>query len=348
MDPNALEEALESFRRVIEYEASIGKDRYTDEAKEQLPYVGQLYAQQGINASQQKNWKEAYENFMTTYDVKKNMANQTDTTMLYNAALMAQNAEMYDEALDIIDQLMDMNYKGVVYKAKNVETGEYQEFGTKGQMDLMVKAGQYSDPLVEGDIRPDLYVAAANLSLMKGDTVAYDEMVQKGRTKYPENEALLRAELQKFLETEQYDKALSNLNQAIEKNPDDKLFHYIKGYILQTSMDSLSAAREAYERAAEIDPEYVEPLYMLGLTYIDRANKLAEEMNALPLDANEKYKKMQKEQKEAFESALPYFKQAREADPTDLDTLNALKEVYYKLKMVDKAQEVQAQIDALG
>jgi len=71
-------------------------------------------------------------------------------------------------------------------------------------------------------------------------------------------------------------------------------------------------------------------------------------MNALPLNANTKYKELKAKQEQAFKDALPYFEKAQEISPDDVDTLHALKEVYYKLKMVEKAQSVQAKLDQLG
>src|SRR5690606_38338990 len=106
----------------------------------------------------------------------------------------------------------EMDYRGVQYKATNTASGEPIEFGSQKQLDLSVQSGVAKDPVVEGDVRPDLYITAANLSKKEGDTAAYDNWVEKGRAMFPENEALLRAELQTFLEKQEYEKALVNLN----------------------------------------------------------------------------------------------------------------------------------------
>ena len=348
LEPNALDIAAQNFRDVIEYEASLGKEAYTARAREQLPYVANMYASRGIEEAGNEDYLAAYKDFMTTYEMKKELDLGVDTSMYYNSALMAQNAKDYEKAIPIYEDLIAMQYKGVVFKATDVETGEVREFTSKIMMDRNVERGNVKDPRIEGDLRPDLYVNAANLYLSSGDTAKYDEMVSVGRQKFPENEALLRAELQKFLETEQYEKALVNLDQAIAQDPENKLFYYIKGYILQTSMNDVSAARDAYKLSIEKDPNYLEPQYMTGLSYIDEANKLSEEMNALPLNATSKYKELKAKQEDAFKSALPYFEAARDINPQDADTLNALKEVYYKLKKPEEAMKVQEAIDALG
>lgn len=348
-NPDALDIARQAFNNVFALEERTGEDKYVDEAKTQMPYLAQQIATRGIEASQQQNYKQAYNDFLATYELKKENELGTDTTMMYNAALMAQQGKMYDEAIEILEKLMSMNYKGVEFKAVEVETGNQVTFPNKAQMEMAVKSEQYQNPTIEGDIRADLYVNAANLYLTQlGDTVAYDKMVAEGRKKFPEDENLLRAELQKFLETKQYDKAMGNLNQAIKQDPDNKLFYYIKGFIYHTSLDSIPPAREAYKQSMKRDSNYIEPVYMLGLTYVDEANAISEEMNALGLNEKSKYKKLQAEQKELFGKAQEYFETARDIDPDDLDTLNALKEVYYKLKMYEEAKELQAKIDQMG
>lgn len=345
---NALDIAAENFANVIEYEASIGKESYTAKAREQLPYVANMYATRGIAEATNNEFMAAYNDFMVTYEMKKKLNLGVDTSMYYNAALMAQNAKNFEKAIEIYEDLLSMGYKGVVFKATNAETGETEEFTSKIMMDRNVEKGNVKDPRVEGDLRPDLYVNAANLYLQNGDTARYDQMVADGRQKFPENEMLLRAELQKFLETGQYENAMVNLNQAIKQDPENKLFYYIKGYILQTSMKDSEGAREAYARSIETDANYLEPQYMTGLSYVEEANKLSEEMNGLPLNATSKYKELKAKQELAFKNALPFFEAAQKISPKDKDTLNALKEVYYKLKMPNKALEVQKELDALS
>ncbi|WP_417602504.1 hypothetical protein [Owenweeksia hongkongensis] len=347
LDPDALDKAAEGFKNLIEYEKQIGKERYTDDVKQQLPYLANAYASRGIEASGKEDYANAFIDFQRTYDLKKEFGIGTDTSMLYNAALMAQQAGNNAKAIEITEELISMNYRGLQYKAKNAATGDPVEFGSKKQMELSVKSGAVTDPVIEGDVRPDLYLTAASLNKKEGDTAAYDNWVSKGREMFPENEALLRAELQTFLEKQEYEKALVNLNKAIEKDPSNKLFQYIKGYIIQTETKDLEKARAAYAKAIELDPNYVEPLYMSGLTYVEEANAITEKMNALKLNETSKYNALQKEQNAQFEKALPFFEKAHTVDPKDKDTLSALKEVYYKLKMYEKAKTIQAEIEAL-
>jgi tetratricopeptide (TPR) repeat protein len=310
--------------------------------------VANAYINKGIAANAAKDFKGAYENFHKAYEFKLENGLGTDTTMLYNAALMAQSAGDYANAIKATQKLIDMGYKGLQFKATDTKTGEIQEFANRNQMlnSLKNSDGRYVDPVVEGDLRPDLYISLANLHKKSGDTIQYDVVVSKGRTMFPGNKSLLLLELQKYLDTKEYDKAMVNLEQAMITDPNNELYPYLQGYIYQTEVKDYDKAKAAYAKAIAINPDKIEAQYMTGLLYVDKANEITEIMNGLKLNEKAKYDKLQKEQQEAFSNALPFFVKAREIDPKDMDTLKALKEVYYKLKMYQEAKEVQAVIDA--
>ncbi len=340
LDPDALDKAAEGFKNLIEYEKQIGKERYTDDVKQQLPYLANAYASRGIEASGKEDYANAFIDFQRTYDLKKEFGIGTDTSMLYNAALMAQQAGNNAKAIEITEELIAMNYRGVQYKAKNAATGDPVEFGSKKQMDFSVKSGAVTDPVVEGDIRPDLYITAANLNKKEGDTARYDQLVAEARTKFPENQTLLILELQKYLDTKNYDKALENLNKAIAIDPSNKIMLYNKGVILQTEMNLYDEAIDAYQKALNIDPDYSDALYMTSIVYLDQANEVGKKMNDLPLNAKTKYEALQKEQTAIFEKALPYLEKAHKSNPEDEQVTTALGQVYRALKMYEKALEL--------
>ena len=350
LEDNALDKALDGFTNLLAYEEKVDRERYSDEARDQLLFVVNDLARRAIGKSQEQDFKGAYDDFLYVYELKKQPPIETmDTTMLYNAAVMAQNAKMYDKALDINQQLLDLGYKGVTYSATNVETGETTVFPNKRTMDLSVKKGAYKDPKAEGDITSDLYVTIAGLAIQTGDTARYEKMVTEGRKKFPQNEALLRSELRILLETEQYDKALKNLDQAVQtaEGQDKVVMYYNKGVILQTEMERTNEALVAYKNALELDSNYSDALYMSSIIYIDSANAIGKRMNDLPLSATTKYKKMEKEQKSVFEEALPYLERAYKTNPEDPQVMTALSQVYRALRMNEKFMEMQEKIKAM-
>lgn len=343
--PDALKDAYDGYKSSIKFEQEVDRNDFIDKSREDIINVANAYANKAIQASNEGENKKAYELFMRVYNLKKENANQMDTAMLNNASLMAINAGMLEEAKKLTKQLVDMNYKGVNYRATNVETGQEQAFRSKEQMNTFVETGKYKEPRVFGDVRPELYVSLAQLNLRMGDTARYQEIVTEGRKIYPQNEKLLRAELDIFLKSGNYEKALTNLDQAIAMEPENvKMFHYIKGNILQTQMKEIERAKEAYSKALALDSNYLDPLYMQGLIYVNKGNATTLEMNDLPLDAKSKYEKLKKRQQEEFSKALPYFEKAYKIDPNDQDNLTALAEVYQKLGRYKDAQRIKSEI----
>ena len=339
LEPQALSKALEAFENLLAYEKKIDKERYSDEAREQMKQVVNDLARQAIGYSQKGAFKEAFNGFMKVYELKKQpYIDMLDTTMMYNAAVMAQNAKMYDTALALNQKLLEMGYHGTTYSATNVETGEKTVFPTPDMMNRMVESGKFEKPEASGDVQPQLYEAASSLALMEKDTALYNQLVEEGRKKYPKNANLLRAELQILFNKKQYDKALQNLDQAIAQNPESVVMRYNKGVILQTEMGRTEEALQAYQKALELDSGYTDALYMSSIIYIDSANAVGDRMNELPLDATSKYEKLKKKQKTIFEEALPYLEKAYEANPDDSQVITALRQVYRALKMYEKAK----------
>ncbi len=348
LDADALTKATESYKKLIAFESSTGKGSKSDAARTDLSGIAAIYGNQGITQNNNKEFAEAYMSFKRCYDLKKEMEMGTDTSMLYNAAVMAQNAGSIDEAIAINKELVALNYQGRQYFATSIENGEEREFASRKQMDRLVRLEKYKDPRVEGDIRASLYVTLANLSLKKDDQAGYDSYIKKGRAAFPEDETLLRAELQTYLEKEEFDKALVNLEAAIVKDPNSKMLHYIMGFIYQTDIKDAEKAVVAYDKAIALDEDYMDPIYMRGLIHVEKANAFTEDMNKLGFNETTKYNAFKKKQDAEFKLALPYFEKAHSLEPKDEDTLKALKEVYYKLKMYQEAKDTQAKLDGLG
>lgn len=344
LDEKALDKALDGFTNLIEYEKAVDRDRYTEDAQEQLQYVANDFAKRGIAANEAGDFQQAYVDFMKTYEIKKSPAvGITDTAMLFNAAIMAQQAGNYEKALELNQQLLKMNYKGVTYMADNAETGEETVFPNRRMMDVSVKSGQFENPRAEGDVRPDIYSTVAALALNQKDTALFEETVQRGREMFPENAALMRSELQIFFQKKQYDKALENINQSVANaEGDDKvLMLYNKGVILQNEMERYSQALEAYKEALAIDSTYSDALYMSSIIYIDSANAVGQKMNELPLSANKEYEKLKAQQESIFKEALPYLEQAYATNPEDPQVVTALSQVYRALRMNEEFMKLK-------
>ena len=74
------------------------------------------------------------------------------------------------------------------------------------------------------------------------DAQMYESTLAEARNLYPENKDLLDIQLQAYLDKKDYIGALTNLDEAIAKNPDKGIYRFVKGNILQTELKDLDAA----------------------------------------------------------------------------------------------------------
>jgi hypothetical protein len=70
-------------------------------------------------------------------------------------------------------------------------------------------------------------------------------------------------------------------------------------------------------------------------------------MNKLDLSQQKQYDALKVTRDALFKKSLPYLEMAHKLDPKDMDTMTALKELYARLNMMDKLNDIKLQIDAV-
>lgn len=110
-------------------------------------------------------------------------------------------------------------------------------------------------------------------------------------------------------------------------------------------MGETEASIASYSKATEIDPEYFDAHYNMGVIMFNEGVRLQEEANQI-LD-NKEYEVAKKKSDDAFAAAIPFFVKAHEINPTERTTLENLKVLYYRLQMLDKREEVIKKLEAL-
>jgi len=78
--------------------------------------------------------------------------------------------------------------------------------------------------------------------------------------------------------------------------------------------------------------------------HIDASNVVVEKMNDLPRNAKKEYDKLNAEKDAELANALVFFEKAYGIDPKDEATLQALREVYYKLGKYDDAKRIMEEM----
>lgn len=341
---NANQVAAESILDLLKYESTLKKPRYSEDAIREVPTIAYNYLVEAGAAYEAGDYAGSYNGYMAAFDFKKNELlgefAQLDTGLLFNAGIIAGMAGDQEGSVNAFRTCLDLGYTGITYTATYAATGQPKQYPNKAAMEQEIELGLASDPVIGDDVRPSVYISLINAYKKMENAEMYDATLTEARGLYPENKDLLDIQLQSFLDKKDYEGALANLDEAIAKNPGKGIYHFVKGNILQTELKDLDAALVEYKAALEADPENSDAMYMCGLVYIDRANKITEEMNSLSLSESRKYDALKKKQKGVFEESLTYFENAREMNKEDLDIVRALAEVYRKVGNYEKSMEM--------
>jgi tetratricopeptide (TPR) repeat protein len=352
--PQGIESAAENYVKLLEHEKAVGKERYTQDVLSQVPFVTSELKNKGFNANDAKDFETAANYFTMAYNLQKNPAfgdrASVDTTIYYYTALSYSSAEQYEKSIPILKDVLTMGYNGYTYTATSVANDQPMRFANKDQMNQQVEIGVAKDPKVGDSERPNVYKSLLSAFIESGDSASFQEYLMKARAEFPDDEALIRLELQGYLDSKEYEKALSVLNLAIEKDPNNTVYYYVKGFILQTEVEDNEGALAAYGKAVEIDPENFDCWFMSGVVWYDQGKAALDQMNQLGMSKadQKKYDELKTVKNEKFEKSLPFFEKAHELNAEDLETVKALWEVYRQLRNPEKTMEFKEKMDALG
>lgn len=211
-------------------------------------------------------------------------------------------------------------------RSKNYEKAE--EYFKKS-LDIKYAEG---DPIL---LLHEVYAAS-------GDSVKIDANLKKGVEKFPKDERIMMQLINYYISTKQSERALEYLDAVIKTNPKDPIRFFVRGYLRENS-NELKLAEIDYLKALELKSDYYEPMISLGVIYF---NEGAEQTRvAQDITDYKKYEAAMKLAQEHFKKALPYVEGADALKPGDnVQVLETLKNLYYRLENMDKYNEVLERI----
>ena len=327
-DPMASGKAFKGFKMAAEL---ADKSYQTKDAMKGLSAGIQNIYYMGSALYQTQNYAGAYDAFKATYDgyallKKNNEPTNFDATeqpkALYYSGLCAQQAGMMEEAKTVYKQLVDQG---------------------------IAEAGVYE----------------ALINLYKDEDPALSEQYLKAaREKYPDDTALLYAEINHLLAKGELVSLVEKLEQAAALDPNNVSIYitlgqiYDKLYQDQSATDpaaaeeSFTKAMSYYQQALVKDAKSFDAVYSIGALWYNKAAAYSLELNALSNDytpaGTKKYDAKKLQMDDAFVKALPFFQQAEELSPKDINTLIALKEIYARQDKFDLVEAYKQKLAALG
>lgn len=183
----------------------------------------------------------------------------------------------------------------------------------------------------------DLAIAGVNLALNNEDLEKAEEFFKAAAVASPKNKVLF-SNMGSIYLTEA-DKEFAKFN-AMSITDD--------GYAEKSELvESLYAkAEKNLKHAIEIDPNYAEASYNLGVLYLSRAEKLKNTAGQMDFN-NPDYDKVSAKSTEMYEKAIEPLETYIKQDPENVGVLNVLFQVHRNLGNSEKALDYKKRADAL-
>ena len=165
------------------------------------------------------------------------------------------------------------------------------------------------------------------------------KFLQEGRAKFPKDQALVISEVNYYLGKGENENAEKAINAAIAGDPKNPTLYFALGSVYD-NLKLYEKAEQSYKKAIEIDANYFDAYYNLGVMKYNEAAEMMKKVNDIA-DAAE-YEREKKKADETFKAALPYLEKARTLNPKDRDNLTMLKNIYVRSGDKAKAEEIKA------
>ena len=127
---------------------------------------------------------------------------------------------------------------------------------------------------------------------------------------------------------------------------DNPVVFFAKGVAFE-QINMPEKAEEAYLKAIELRPDYFDAIFNLAAHYVTRGVSIKAEADALPMSEQTKYDELNEIANEIFKKAIPMLEKANEMESDNIPVMSTLKDIYVHLRMMDRANELNEQIERL-
>ncbi len=260
----------------------------------------------------------------------------------YNKAVMAFQDSEYQTAVDAFEKSYyivpdDTNaYINAAYAAHN---GQLYDAATKN----------YRLAIDNGATSKDLYynyvsILTSALDDKEGALAVVDEALGK----YPSDGTLQKNRINLLINMGKIDEARSNLEEAIESEPDNANLYFTLA-VINDELKEQERAIKAYLKAIEIDPNHFEANFNYGVILINQANETIKESNSLGMSKADQKKARELEPviNQKLKDALPQWEKVHEINSSDRTAMETLAYIYTQLKMKEKANAMNKKLDSM-
>lgn len=294
--------AYNSYLKSIELD---DKDRMEKMIILQIPQLSNNLLTWAADEFEAENYKVSLTAFETLIELQKSdlYLGMLDTVLLFNAGIVAINAEEPEKALNYFEKCIEMEY---------------------------------------GESQPYEYIHS--IYLTQGDMESAEKILIAAFEKFEDSPNVLLSLIQFYLINEMNEEAMEYIAIAKAEDPDNYRLYWAEGVILMNE-ENYDDAITALERSIELEPEFFDTHYNMGVCYYNKGVNMV--LVANDIMDNAKYNAAMEEANKVFANAIPYMEKALELDPVHVGTLTSLKELYYRLQKTDKYDEVIKRLEEI-
>ncbi|MEI6679496.1 MAG: tetratricopeptide repeat protein [Mariniphaga sp.] len=287
--------------------------------------------------------EEAYKSYMKAMELDEKGGSpglkiklMTFSNTLINVAVEAFQSNDFAKATDYFEKKLAIDGTPL-FKSDPVDTAIIYNTGLAAMnAKLFKKAIKYfADCTTYGYNGGSSFAQMISAYQQLGDTVKSVEVMKEAFKKYPNDQSINVQLINYYIMSGQPNEAISYLDKAIEREKDNSSFYLAKG----VALDRLGRQEDAiavYKKATEIKPDNADAYYNIGVIYFNRGVKQFDVANSVPTTDQVRYEAEKVKSDEEFKKAVPFLEKAVQYNPKDSYILDQLKNLYYRLKMMDK------------
>ena len=294
-------------------------------------------------------------------DVKKQWAEQFDfyllnvSNVLFNAAVSEYQNKNYEKAIDYYQltlKLIPFDTKGDL-KTININEDliyQYSYYAAMAKGDNKLTK-EYINKLIDHKFNdPKIFSALAKVYLDEMDTVNALKTLAIGRERFSSDQDLMNMELDIYLKQGKTDILIKKLDDAIAADDQNKIYYFARAATYE-KLEKPDLAEKDYMKCAELDPEYYDANFNLGVLNVNKARPVIEQLQKTYKKADQDV--LESQIKVVYNKALFYFEKCREigvpkGDKKETyDLLDNMQRLYKNVSNTVKESEMKKLKDEL-
>ncbi|HIO72114.1 MAG TPA: hypothetical protein EYN38_03305 [Flavobacteriales bacterium] len=306
------------------------------------------------------------------YTDEMNKKLEIAATQFVNKGVREYAEKDFTNALTSFEYAIAINKLPVFNKVDTLSM--YNASLTSEKLEKYEKAKGYYQELIEYNYGGSkIYSFLLNIYKREENAEAKIDIIKKGREAYPDDNNLIIEELNYYISTGDKDKAIGNLELAVQKDPGNYNLYYALGSMydqinefakgeetyqkaFDLAVPDYQAKRAAYNAAVGTETEamnqaqlnsvretYFSILYNFGALYFNEGVKILKEINTIV--ENVRYAKEKDKAEEIMVKALPFLESALKIKPNDRNTLTSLRDLYARTGDNANWEKMQQQLE---